>query len=600
MKKQFKIQYKRVLLISIIALTLAVTSIAAKELEISAELSSDTFAIGQAVQLTVTVNGAKHAEVIMPEVEGLDINYRGSRKLGRNINGKETLLFSSIYVIYATASGKYTIPPIKVYVKGKQVSTTPLSLNVIDSPVKPNRRITGNDSRRQKDLAFIQCTPEKDSAYVGELVPVEIKAYFRVPSQLSSLPVMEKTGVMLTPLNDQPRQKAEIIDGTKYETVTWYSSLSGVKEGDFTIGLSLEATLLIKQARSQDPFFGRNPLHSSIVEDLFLNDFQRRPIIISTKPFTFHVKSLPETGRPEHFSGAIGTFSITAETLNHTVDVGEPVTLKIGISGKGNFDRVQCPIFPDNDNFKTYQPSSDFDIANQIKVFERAVVPKNSNITEIPAHHFTYFDPDKNQYVTIKSEALPLKVNAVQQQSVQPVATPVTVQQPAPKTAETTKPSLHNLVPQKLEPGTVASSLKPVFKQLWFMTVLLVCVVIIITVTIVHWRRKIFDKDLAKQKRKNGNALLQKNRKRILLAQENNMDVITVCRAAIQSQAGHIMNMEPAAITLKNLKNNKKISERLVSLFEFTEQSVYGGAPLSDEQLKDFIDQTIQELEGLK
>ncbi len=613
MRKHVNIQDKVFFFLSIIACALAVvTNANAQQPQISVELSNDNFSIDQAVRLTVTVNGTNRATIEIPEEEGLIITERGTtvegqiitgwgtNKLMQSINGEVSMSFSSSYIIQATKTGDYTIPPIKATVKGKQLSTEPINLKVVDPVSAPNNSSTANNQQKQSKLAFVRYIPAKTSGYVGELVPVTVKAYFRTRLSELSIPVVQGTGVILEPFNAKPLQQTEVIAGTTYTTFTWNTTISGVKEGSFSLGMRLNATLLIQQARSQDPFFGRSPFRSQIFDDFFSNNFQSRPVVIETQPFTFDVKPLPTAGRPENFSGAIGNFAITAETSHQKAEVGEPVTLKIGISGQGNFDRVQCPVFPDKENFKTYQPTSDFDAANRTKIFERAVVPQTDKIEEIPAHNFTYFDPDQEQYVTITSAPLPLHVKAAAQQMVQPATPAATTQQMVAQPENIGKPPL-NLVPQKLQPGTMTKTIRPTFKQLWFIAVLLLCAVTIIITTILHWRRQLFDQNPAKHKNKIGHALLQNNRKRILQAKESNSsDVISVCRTAIQQQAAHVMGMEAGAITLADLKANPKISDQLVSLFEFTEQSVYGGAPLSNEQLDQFIDQTIQELEGLK
>ena len=53
------------------------------------------------------------------------------------------------------------------------------------------------------------------------------------------------------------------------------------------------------------------------------------------------MKPLPvERSRPPDFSGAVGQFKFTAEGNPNRVKIGDPVTMKMKVTGSGNFDRM--------------------------------------------------------------------------------------------------------------------------------------------------------------------------------------------------------------------------------------------------------------------
>jgi hypothetical protein len=63
------------------------------------------------------------------------------------------------------------------------------------------------------------------------------------------------------------------------------------------------------------------------------------------------------------------------------VKVGDPITLKMQISGTGNFDRVNAPTLVDPSGWHPYEPSDNFKPNDELstsgtKVFEMAVVPE--------------------------------------------------------------------------------------------------------------------------------------------------------------------------------------------------------------------------------
>src|SRR5207253_4107183 len=99
------------------------------------------------------------------------------------------------------------------------------------------------------------------------------------------------------------------------------------------------------------------------------------------------------------FSGAVGNFSMTAEANPKRVQIGDPITIKAAISGRGNFDRMNAPELSDERGWHKYPPSSNFKQDDDVgisgtKTFELVVSP-NEKLTSVPPLAFSYFDPVK-------------------------------------------------------------------------------------------------------------------------------------------------------------------------------------------------------------
>ena len=156
--------------------------------------------------------------------------------------------------------------------------------------------------------------------------------------------------------------------------------------------------------------------------DPFLDNFFRDPaftpsmpkeVKIQSEPVTLEVKSLPP-GAPADFGGAVGNFTLSAEAKPKTAQVGDPFTITATLTGRGNFDRVTTPTFEDEKGWHKYPPSADFKQDDDIgisgtKKFE-TVLSANERKDEIPAQLFTYFDPAKEQYVTLRADPIPVRV----------------------------------------------------------------------------------------------------------------------------------------------------------------------------------------------
>src|ERR1051325_12175541 len=104
------------------------------------------------------------------------------------------------------------------------------------------------------------------------------------------------------------------------------------------------------------------------------------------------------------------------------------------ITGRGNFDRVMAPVLESDRGWHTYPPGSSFKANDEIgisgtKSFEMVLTP-NEKKKMVPPLLFSYFDPLKESYVTLKGASLPVVVEGA----------PLTTATPAIASAATTPP----------------------------------------------------------------------------------------------------------------------------------------------------------------
>ena len=90
---------------------------------------------------------------------------------------------------------------------------------------------------------------------------------------------------------------------------------------------------------------------------------------------------------------------MTSEANPKRVQVGDPITIKAEIAGRGNFDRVNAPALTDENGWHEYPPSANFKQDDEsgtsgTKTFEMVVSP-NEVKQNLPPLAFSYFDPLK-------------------------------------------------------------------------------------------------------------------------------------------------------------------------------------------------------------
>jgi len=283
----------------------------------------------------------------------------------------------------------------------------------------------GSAVNAQGQDAFVRVTMPKQALYVGELVPVQVKAYFRagMAASLTGLPLLGSDAFSLGKIGEHPGQSQEMVHGQPFTVLTWDTTLSGVKAGDYPLNIDLPATIRVREKGRrgapnpfQDFFGDDSPFGGSFFDDFF-SSVSEKEVTLHTDGAIVKVQALPANGRPADFSGAVGRFELRADAPAKTAAVGEPFTLKITVSGEGNFDRVNTTGLARTADWKTYRPSAKFAAGDATgfsgeKTFEQVVAPAKAGARQIPSLSFSYFDPSDGHYVTRRTEPISLEIAA--------------------------------------------------------------------------------------------------------------------------------------------------------------------------------------------
>ena len=142
----------------------------------------------------------------------------------------------------------------------------------------------------------------------------------------------------LNNLSRQPERNEQSIDGKPFTLLTWHSVLAAVKPGAFSLSVESPLTVRIRTG----------PQREAMLEDQLGDPFMqhffgatvKKDIKVTSPPLELTVSTLPAEGRPPDFSGAVGTFKIASDLSSSAAAAGDPLTLRLQVTGSGNFDRV--------------------------------------------------------------------------------------------------------------------------------------------------------------------------------------------------------------------------------------------------------------------
>ncbi len=601
-RRKFSIFFICVLLLPLFSLP------ARAEISVEASLSSSSFPVDSAAKLTITVTGARSAAIELKEIDGLQFHSRGWSIKEYNRNGITSSSISNLYIVQPLKPGTYTIPPIPITAGKETAQTKPITFKVtaIGQNQQARKRNTAT-SPGENNAAFIRVS-KIGRHYTGEIVPLKIKAYFNRKYRwdpISSPPALKADGVVMSPLSNEPEQNQEQLKGTIYHVLSWDTTLSGIKAGRHPILFELDATLLLQQQRSRSPFGSNSPFGDSLF-DSFFGGLQRKPIKVTSPELHFEAAELPEKGRPENFTGAIGDFQLTVSASPREVEIGEPITLTLEIAGMGNFDRVEPPLFPATPDWKTYSPSTDYSSQETYlfgkKQFEQAIVAKNSNLKQIPALSFSYFDPEKENYITVAST--PIGVTIAEPDSPinpQQQLTATAVKPQSAQPAAEAMGGIEGLAPLHLETGTFHQSIVPLYKKIWFLTGTGCCILLLLFVFFFRLRIRSLEKHPELQLQKRRQELLAGDLAKLSQAKDSGDGslFLALCRQSIQQQLGLLWQVEGSAISLADIKDRLDNTTDLIEIFATAEQAAYGTSELSSATMQIYFEQLKRALEEL-
>src|SRR6202162_5645511 len=193
--------------------------------------------------------------------------------------------------------------------------------------------------------AFVNLAVPALPIYVGESVPVEIDVGLRpgIVTSVNGLPTLTGSHFTFNNLSKQPERREEAIEGGAFVRLTWHSALAAVKPGDFA--LSAAAPLTVKMCTlSAADRAAASRLAFPLLQSMY-SGIAPRDMTIESSPTRLKVLPLPTEGQPENFSGAVGDFQVSSDVSPAGVAAGEPLTLRLHISGAGHLGRGASTLF---------------------------------------------------------------------------------------------------------------------------------------------------------------------------------------------------------------------------------------------------------------
>ncbi|MGE4384362.1 MAG: BatD family protein [Endomicrobiaceae bacterium] len=302
------------------------------------------------------------------------------------------------YEITPKNTGFFFVPAITVFNKGEKISSEPINVKVVKYlQTKKQSRADKNNKN-----IFVEAYTDINSVYVNQQIYYTLK--FSTKFDLASNPIY-----ILPMFKDFWKSESNIksgyrlIEGENYFVFEVVTKLYPMRDGNLVIDPS---NVKVEYLR----------YNSNDVNNEFNKILNARKIkySLNSNPVTVKVFPLPELGKPENFTGAVGKYSIAASVDKKNVVINEPINLTVKIEGNGNINAISEPGIKLPTDMKKYATSvyTDNKGFKNSKKFKSVIIPLIAGEKIIPAVSFSYFDPDSKEYVFIKTQDIKVNISS--------------------------------------------------------------------------------------------------------------------------------------------------------------------------------------------
>lgn len=335
-----------------------------------------SFIKGEPYYFEIEAVGSSIEFPTIDKIDGFTVENQGTSKSLQIINGNYNEKLLKRYKI--VPNREFTIPSLKFKVDDKEVLT---------KEKKVVLQLVAKTDSSNFDLTLY---PSKSELYVGEDLLIKLIFKYKKDLQITNLgfekPHFENFWYKrVDNKNDRYEQNGYIVQELDF-------LLFPQKSGELTVGpLRVDAQMISGNTSTPFGFFSTVPKEEKIYSN----------------KLNFNVKKLPDDVT------LIGNFDINGTVDKTDIKKGDSISLKLDITGMGNFDDIQdiklnipnATIYDNKPNVKSEYTAKGYE-GEYSKIF--SIIPESS--IEIPSITLKYFDKKENKVIVKKSKSFKINV----------------------------------------------------------------------------------------------------------------------------------------------------------------------------------------------
>ena len=356
-------------------------------------------------------------------------------------NGKYHAESNFVYLLQPKKTGKLVVPAAGLQINNTTLHCKPLAITVqqqIPADHSPQAGVQmpggffepdeeeettgiernailfpGEDAaQKTKENIFIRVEASKSKCVVGEPILVTYTLYsrLRTSAKLIQQPAFNGCTVYEMTTQDLHSEKKQ-WNGKMYNTFI----IRKVQLIPLTTG-----TITLNAATVQ------NTVTFYTLKNNAVNGSVDYSGLCSNAPMQLTVMALPLRNKPEHFTGAIGHFTMNARVEKKTDTAGDVNRLVIEIKGNGNFSSVTDPAIIWPKNIAHYSIAEESEVnklvypAEGTKTFTIPFTCKQQGNAVIPAITYNFYNTETGDYQTIQTDSIPIQVGPALKNFINP------------------------------------------------------------------------------------------------------------------------------------------------------------------------------------
>ena len=358
-----------------------------------------------------------------PSFEGFRIMGGPNQSISNSyVNGKRSFSKTFTYFLTPMRKGRLLIRQATVVIEGETYKTIPIQVEVTEA-VAVSKNPNSVEYLADQNLHLV-AEVSKRNPYLNERVTVQYKLYFRNPIKITEAPREMESPKFVDFWSQnikipQLRIEQGTYNGEAYNVVVWRKTVLYPQKTGKLILEPLTLNVLAELPTNRRDFFG----------DRIMRQVNR---VITAGETSVEVKPLPELGKPEDFTGAVGRFDFDVLLNKKSLKASESFQARIKVSGTGNLTLFDLPKLKVPITLEVYEPEHNEDVKTNLRGMQGTIedtytiVPQYQGKYPITPLTFTYFDPMKKRYERVGSQNFIIDVfeGPLANTSLAPKATP--------------------------------------------------------------------------------------------------------------------------------------------------------------------------------
>ena len=431
---------------------------------VTASVDRTNLTLSDVLTLTLKIEGVTNVHPLprAPVIDGLVLVGTERRSQQNFVQGALSAHFEFKFRYQPLRTGTIDIDPINVILDNAVHVTKPITVNVTGGS-QTTQQLSGV-SQQPSELVgqdfFVEVEVDDETPYIGQQITYTLRFY---SANVFARPIYDAPDFagFWNPGKSSEQESVVSVAGRTYNVTEISTILFPTLAGDIKI--------------EQTNVSVRGGLLGSRVTEY------------PTRQIDLNVRPLP-TNEPDAFTGAVGRYGIEAEIDASAVDMGEPVTLTLTVSGEGNMESLPAPSWPEIPGWRAFDSDAPYQMSitdgkvQGFRKFQRVLIPNVSGAHELPRIEYAYFDPYTGEYVTLTSQSLRVEVlSDADSSATEPLASTMEDEEAAP--------DIRYIKP---EPGSLGRAERPLTSSgvFWGMWLTPIVGIVAIAASLAHTRRR--------------------------------------------------------------------------------------------------------------